>query len=204
MHNARVRVHPPLIKCYHIHFSIILLSVLCTAGMGRKIKSCSYEKFSEQKDHKITRPPVIELGPVIKKLGTKHSIQKKVSLKKNISACTVSQLKEIKYDASQHVPSVYLSLDTSHDNVNINDSDSEEIPIKVSSPQERETRRLARVKQLEKMKAFEAAFSRQNRYQKRANNVKSVKKSPKKVKWKKEGLCIYHFYNGSEPSSDTD
>ena len=151
----------------------------------------------------VTRPPVIELRPVIKKLDTKHSIQK-VSIKKNISACTVSQCKEIKYDPSQHVSSVYLSPDTSHDDVEINDSDSEEIPIKVSSPQEREARRLARVKQLEKMKALEAAFFRQNRYQKRASNVKSVKESPKKVKWKKEGLLIYHFYDGSEPSSDTD
>lgn len=180
--------------------------MLCTAGMGRKRKSCSNnEKLSAQKDYIIPRPPTVKLCPVIQKLDTKkYSIQKKVFLK-NISACTASRGKEIKHNANQQVPSVYISLDTSYNDVDINSgSDSEEIPIKVSSAQEREARRLARLKQLEKMKAFEVAFSRQSRYQKRTKNLESVKKSFKKVKWKKEDLFIYHFYNESEPSSDID
>ena len=173
-----------------------------TTGMGRKVKSCnSNEEFSAQKDHIIPKPPVTTLCPVIKKVDIKkYSIQKKKSFENN-PACKMSQDNtEITYDANQNVPCLYLSLDTSHENVNITDSDSEEIPIKVSSAQEREARRLARLKQLEKMRAFEAAFSRQSRYQKRTNSMRLVKGSIKKVKWKREDLFVYHFYhNESEP-----
>lgn len=74
--------------------------------------------------------------------------------------------------------------------MDVHDSDSEEIPIKDSSAQEREARRLARLTQLDKMRAFELAFSRQNRYQKQINNMKSVKVSIRKVKWKRRTYLI--------------
>ena len=164
--------------------------------MGRKLGPYnSTGESSAQKNH--SRPAVTKLlSPVIN--IKKCCIQKTIPFEKNI----VSQDNlEIKYDANQNI---YISL-ASQENVDFHDSDSEEIPIKVSSAQEREARRLARLKQLEKMRAFEAAFSRQNRYQKRINNMKSVKLSIKKVKWKKEDLFVYHFYrNESEPSSDID
>ena len=180
--------------------------MVCTTGMGRRIKfSNSNDKFSTQKDQTFPRPPVIRLCPVIKKLDMKkYSNQKKMSLEKD-SAFTVSQDNlEIRYDGHQNVSSFYVPLDTSHEKLDNNDSEGEEIPIKVSSAQEREARRLGRLKQLEKMRAFEAAFSRQSRYQKRTNNVRPVKGSLKKVKWKKEDLFVYHFYHKSEPSSDVD
>jgi len=74
------------------------------------------------------------------------------------------------------------------------DHDLEEVPIKVSSPQEKELKRIARVKQLERMKAVEAATSRQQRYNKRANGTNPIKRSSKKVKWKKD-LSVYHIYS---------
>ena len=162
-------------------------------------KECTGES-SGQKNH--SGPAVTRLlCPVIKKLDIKkYCIQKTVPLEKN-TPCTASQDKlKIKYDNQN----VYISL-ASQKNVDVHDSDSKEILIKVSSAQEREARRLARLKQLEKMRAFEVAFSRQNRYQKRINNMKSVKLSIRKVKWKKEDLFVYHFYhNESQPSSNTD
>ena len=154
---------------------------------------------SGQKNH--SRPAITRLlCPVVKKLDV-SAIQKTVPLKKS-TPCTASQDNlKIKYDTNQNV---YISL-ASQENVDVHDNDSKEIPIKVSSAQEREARRLARLKQLEKMRAFEVAFSRQNRYQKRMNNMKSVKLSIRKVKWKKEDLFVYHFYhNESQPPSNAD
>ena len=97
---------------------------------------------SGQKNH--SRPAITRLlCPVVKKLDV-SSIQKIVPLKKS-TPCTTSQDNlKIKYDTNQNV---YISLE----NVDVHDNDSEEIPIKVSSAQEREARRLARLKQLEKM-----------------------------------------------------
>ena len=70
----------------------------------------------------------------------------------------------------------------------------DEVPIKVSSAQDKELRRIARLKQLERMKAIEAATSRQQRYNKRVNSTNPMKVSSKKVKWKKD-LSVYHIYN---------
>ena len=56
-------------------------------------------------------------------------------------------------------------VDNSNDQVDHELED--EVPIKVSSAQDKEIRRIARLKQLERMKAIEAATSRQQRYNKR-------------------------------------
>ena len=70
----------------------------------------------------------------------------------------------------------------------------DEVPIKMSSAQDKELRRIARLKQLERMKAIEAATSRQQRYNKRMNSVNPMKVSLKKVNWKKD-LSVYHIYS---------
>jgi len=80
------------------------------------------------------------------------------------------------------------------DNDEVDHELEDEVPIKVSSPQEKELRRMARLKQLERMKAIEAASSRQQRYNKRVNSVNPTKVSLKKVKWKKD-LTVYHIYS---------
>ena len=177
-----------------------------TIGMGRKIKSYNVneESASVQKNNTTPRLPITRLlYPIIEKVDIKkYSIQKNIHRGK-VSSHTGPQ--DNLENTNRNVPSVSLSLDASQQNVDLNDSDSEEIPIKVPSAQQKEARRLARLKQLEKMKTFEEALCRQNRYEKRTSNIRSVKLVLKTVKWKKEDLFVYHFYhNESEPSTDTD
>lgn len=164
--------------------------------MGRQMQSCYCTgDSSSHKKYRIPQPLGTRLFRLeIQKLDIKKYSIQKMSLDV-ITSCTVPHDNlEVKCDANQNVAPVNVSLDTNQNGMDINDSDSEDIPIKVSSAKEREARKIARLKQLEKMRAYEAACSRQNRYEKRTNSIRPVKLSLKKVKWKKD-LYVYHFYH---------
>jgi len=102
--------------------------------------------------------------------------------------CDVSSPHTVDHKSVQRVS----EMDNGSDGVDHELED--EVPIKVSSPQEKELRRIARLKQLERMRAIEAATSRQQRYNKRVNSVNPTKIALKKVKWKKD-LTAYHIYS---------
>jgi len=169
------------------------------AGMKRK-HNCS-AKSDVHKSDTITEPvekilhPVVLVTDFMKNNSTVenellHSKTQKLDHVQNCSddnhCATPSSPATVDHKSGQ--------CESVADNDEVDHELEDEVPIKVSSPQEKELRRIARLKQLERMKAIEAASSRQQRYNKRVNSVNPTKVSLKKVKWKKD-LSVYHIYS---------